>query len=447
VKPLLEAKSMDELVLLSEDEAVRVDFDSTNCRVLFRLTPLFALATVLAGLGTVAGERYLEASMAVVLLVVLRLLYQGRDRPAFSRYFRLILIAYLTVQLLYFRLLAFGYLVSPIEFLLPPLLLFFRLRWNHLVLPLGALWAVSSGRVFLATVRAGEPLPELAAAIPQTLLTLGILHLVRRFTENRRRAFLDSWRRESRRHHERRRMQEELGDARRIQLSMLPRRDPELPWLELAGISIPASEVGGDYFDYFSPVDNRQELVVADVAGHGVASGLLLSGIRSCLYLLQDSPLQPIEILQKLDRMVRQTSARRFFVTMLYASFDRDHRTLTFSAAGHPPLLHYRAAEERVEEWGLPCLPLGTALGSSLDQKTIPFDSGDVFLFYTDGIAETLDHHQHLYGADRLAERFTATATDRTAQGIRDALLGDVVTYKGDCPQTDDITLVVAKVP
>lgn len=163
-------------------------------------------------------------------------------------------------------------------------------------------------------------------------------------------------------------MRAEIGDARKIQLSMLPRSAPRLPWLEIAGISIPTNEVGGDYFDYFTISESRQAIVVADVAGHGVASGIILSGIRSCLHLMHESPLQPAEIVTMLDRMVHQTTTRPFFVTFLYALFDHRSSRRTVAAAGHPPMLRFCAATGEVEEIAVASLPLGTALGSERHQ-------------------------------------------------------------------------------
>ncbi|MCP4655427.1 MAG: PP2C family protein-serine/threonine phosphatase, partial [bacterium] len=255
-----------------------------------------------------------------------------------------------------------------------------------------------------------------------------------------------TWRREHHRSRERRRMQEELDDARKIQLSMLPRSDPHIPWLDVAGISVPASEVGGDYYDYFTISESREVIVVGDVAGHGVASGLLLSGIRSCLHLLQETPLAPAEILAKLDRMVRQTTGRRMFVTLLYALFDHAAQTLTLAAAGHPPLLRFSAASGLVEEFATPALPLGTGLDSTPREITLPFQRDDIFLLYTDGIAETLNARGELYGDERLRHRLSALPHERNAKEIRDMILGDVWSFKADGEQLDDITVVVAKV-
>ena len=82
-------------------------------------------------------------------------------------------------------------------------------------------------------------------------------------------------------------MREELEDARAIQLAMLPSSAPEMGWLELQGMSLPATEVGGDYYDFLKVDEDRIAVVVGDVAGHGVASGLLLSGVRAGLHLLR----------------------------------------------------------------------------------------------------------------------------------------------------------------
>lgn len=438
---------MDELVLLPEGEADRLLIDSYNGRVLFRLLGLFvAWAIVEAIIWRVEGQP-LQMLRSLISLSLIRWLYFVRQRRILTEHFRPILLGYLGLQLTLLRPLetAPEAGVQIVDFFLPLVLLFFRLPSALAAIPLGILWAASAGRGLLATTWTGE-LPNIWQIFGLSAVCIFVLTWVARLTRRFRRRFLDTWRREHRRHRESSRMREELDDARKIQLSMLPRKDPRIPWLDVAGISIPASEVGGDYFDYFTPDPSRQAIVVADVAGHGVASALLLSGIRSCLYLLQETPLSPAEMLTKLDRMVRQTTSSRLFVTMLYAVFDYERRELTYSVAGHPPLLLYRAERNQVEEIGHEALPLGTALGNNLTEQSVPFESGDIVLFSTDGIAETLNDKQDLYGNERLRHRLRATAHDRSAREIRDTLLGDVWNFKADGEQTDDITMVVVKV-
>ena len=438
---------MDELVLLREDEAERLFMDSRNGRVLFRLLGAFAVWVVVEAMARLADGQPLQALRSLVSLILIRWLYFLRQRRFLSTHFRPIFLGYLSLQLLLLRALDSAPTagVQGVDYLLPLILLFFRLPAALAAIPLGILWAASTGAGLLTAAWTGEP-PDVWQTVGQSAVSVVVLVWVARLTDRLRRRFLDDWRRENRRYRERERMREELDDARKIQLSMQPSRDPRIPWLDIAGISIPASEVGGDYYDYFDSGDSRQAIVIADVAGHGVASALLLSGIRSCLYLLHESPLAPAELLTKLDRMVRSTTGSRLFVTMLYAVFDYERKELTYSVAGHPPLLRYRADRCAVEEIGHEALPLGTSLGNSLIEKTVRFNRGDIFLFTTDGIAETLSSRQDLYGNERLKHRLGSTAHDRGAREIRDTLLGDVWRFKGDGQQTDDITMVVVKV-
>ncbi len=437
---------MDELTLLPEEEAAQVHFDTRNCRVFFRLLLLFTLWNVVEA-AHLAAEEGLTGQLArpVVMLIVIRVLYALRERSALAQHFRSILLAYLVLQTILLKGFDPQQSFHYVDFVIPPVLIFFRLPASLLAVPLAAVWTLSAGRDVLMATFSESPF-HLWAIFGQTALSLGVFSAADRLSQKSYHEFLDVWRREHRLQRERTRMRGELDDARRIQLSMLPRGDPKIPWLDLAGLSIPASEVGGDYYEYFELSPSQQILVVADVAGHGVASGLLLSGIRSCLYLLQETPLEPVETLVKLDRMVRLTSGKRMFVTMLYAVFDRDRKQLTFSSAGHPPLVCYRAAERQVQELALHALPLGTGLAATYEQKTVPFDHDDVFLFSTDGIAETINSRGDLYGNDRLSDRLRDIAADRSAKEIRDTLLGDVWTFKADGKQTDDITIVVVRV-
>ncbi len=255
-------------------------------------------------------------------------------------------------------------------------------------------------------------------------------------------------------------MRDELDQARRIQLSMLPQNDPYSAWLDIAGSSQPATEVGGDYYGYFELGEGRQAVVVADVAGHGVASGLLLAGVRGCLVLLHDGgeapgepagPPAPSAILGRLDRVVRTVGGRRTFVTMVYTLFDRQAGRLTLAAAGHPPLLHWRAQHGRIEEIALESLPLGTSLGAGRAIKPFPqttrdFALGDVFVFATDGIAEAVDGAGTIFGEERLYAAIARVAVGATAAEIRDALLAELAAFLGEGEVQDDVTLVVVRV-
>lgn len=447
---LQQEPSISQLIRYHEKQAARLFFDSRNCRVLFRLLFGFTLTALMMALALIAQERYTELLLPLGNLLLIRLLYLGAEHRRFVENFRSLLVVYLVVQYFLLRLLFLDPSPGFFDFVFPLLLLFFRLPRHLLLIPLVIVWAFSSRDLLMAGGFSEGGLAGSWAIAAQTLISFAVFLLVSSWSDSRYRDFLENWRREHRNDRERRRMQEELGDARKIQLSMLPTKAPEIPWLDISGLSFPASEVGGDYYGYFQISPTRFAVVVADVSGHGVASGLVLSGIRACLYLLHDAarttPEGPVKILDKLDRVVHQTSGKRIFVTMLYALFDSEARTVTAVTAGHPPMLCYDQERRQVISLGAPSLPLGTALPKNLEPQTIGFCSGDVFLLYTDGVAETANRRDEVYGNERLGERLRSFAQSRSAQELRETLLGDVVTFKSDREQTDDITVVVVKV-
>jgi sigma-B regulation protein RsbU (phosphoserine phosphatase) len=255
--------------------------------------------------------------------------------------------------------------------------------------------------------------------------------------------FLKEWRSSRLDAVEQIRIREELGFARELQLSMLPREAPPLPWIEAAASSNPATEVGGDYYDYFVVDGETFAAVTGDVAGHGIASGIVLSGVRSGLALLGGELSDPGAVMRRLHRMVRQTMRHRMLVSLSILLFERRRALATLNAAAHPPLFVRRASGE-VERIDTSSLPLGNGLGESFDHRTIPFRQGDVFVLQTDGVYETVSPTGEQYGFARM-ERLLARSKG-SAAAIRDAILHDLWSFKGTAPQGDDVTVVVVKI-
>ena len=238
------------------------------------------------------------------------------------------------------------------------------------------------------------------------------------------------------------RMRDELRYARELQLSMLPECAPALEWADLCAISVPATEVGGDYYDYFVDGD-RVALVCGDVAGHGMASGLVLSALRSGFTLLRDSLDDPSVVLRRMHDLVAQTSRRRMLVTVTVVLLDRAKRRATIASAGHPPVI-LRRATGGVETIDLYAPPLGVRLPVTIPQRELDLASGDVFVLHSDGIYETRNEAGETYGLERLAA--VVRDHDGTAESLRDAILADVETFRGRETQDDDVTVVVAKI-
>ncbi len=259
--------------------------------------------------------------------------------------------------------------------------------------------------------------------------------------------FLAEWSVASSRERESSRMREELEDARAIQLAMLPSSAPELGWLDLQGMSLPATEVGGDYYDFLTVDPNRVAVVVGDVAGHGVASGLLLSGVRAGLHLLRADLAVPLAVVERLNLLVRDSGVSRLFMSLVVALFDHEAGTVLVVTAGHPPALRFRAASGQVTVLMASSPPLGTRLPPNFPQQQESLEPGDLWLFVTDGLLEATDPRGRPFGEQRLIDQFTAAARrDPRPREVEQALLADLAIYRGEAELQDDLTVVVVRI-
>jgi hypothetical protein len=238
------------------------------------------------------------------------------------------------------------------------------------------------------------------------------------------------------------RMRNELQYARELQLSMLPETSPSVDWLDLAGTSIPATEVGGDYFDYFVDADGVA-IVCGDVAGHGLASGIVLASLRAGFTLLRESLHDPAAVLQRLSAMVAQTSRRRMFATAAVVRLERLSGRAIIASAAHPPLIVRRSGVVEAVELFAP--PLGIRLPHRVPSREMTFRSGDVFVLHSDGVYESQNAAAESYGLDRIV-RVLESAGNDDAAAIRDAILRDVESFRAGGAQQDDVTVVVALV-
>jgi sigma-B regulation protein RsbU (phosphoserine phosphatase) len=237
-------------------------------------------------------------------------------------------------------------------------------------------------------------------------------------------------------------MRDELQYAREIQLSMLPDAPPSLDWVDVAGISIPATEVGGDYYDYFV-VGDRLAIVSGDVAGHGLASGIVLATLRSGFTLLRDSLTDPAAVLARLHDLVSETSRRRTLVTCVVLLLDRVEKRATIANAAHPPVIVKRG--NNVETIDIYTPPLGVKLAFEVAKREMTIEPGDVFVLHTDGVYEAMNERGDSYGVDRLVS-LIASSRAFTAGELRDEIVSDVDVFRGSEKQRDDITVVVATI-
>jgi serine phosphatase RsbU (regulator of sigma subunit) len=203
----------------------------------------------------------------------------------------------------------------------------------------------------------------------------------------------------------------------------------------------PSAAIGGDYFDVLRRPGGRLAVVVADVAGHGLAAGLRMAMVKSALALLAEEPIEAAEIFERLRRLLRNRPGERGFVTLTLSELAVETGELAIANAGHPPCYLVRRSGE-VEEIGLPSPPLGALAGEigRADRRLTP---GDAVVWLSDGIAECASLAGEPYGYDRVAGALAGPFG--SAAELRDRLLADLRRHCGSSPVADDRTLVVLR--
>lgn len=206
----------------------------------------------------------------------------------------------------------------------------------------------------------------------------------------------------SREREERERMSREAKDARFIQQSLLPKTSPFVPGVVFEAITVPAGEVGGDWYDYIDLGNDRWGVVLADVSGKGMGAALLMSATRGILRSLATTSSSPGEVLGRLNSVLKDDFPTGRYVTMIYGIFDAASRTFTFANAGHPyPVLIHNGTAELVNGESGP--PLGL-VSSLYGDRTVELCRGAKLLFYSDGISEAEDADDQEFGTARIRE-------------------------------------------
>ncbi|HKI03082.1 MAG TPA: PP2C family protein-serine/threonine phosphatase [Thermoanaerobaculia bacterium] len=245
---------------------------------------------------------------------------------------------------------------------------------------------------------------------------------------------------------ERERQRVELETARRIQSSILPDLPPRLAGVDIAHAYLPASEVGGDFYDVLALEDGRLAIAVGDVAGHGVSSGLIMAMAKSALAVQVTFNPDVAAVFNTLNRTVYQTARKRLLATLCYALLDPRQLELVYASAGH--LFPYRInAAGRVDAMESVAYPLGVRGELNVESRTARLAPGDTLFLFSDGLIEARrEGSDDLFGFDRLEASLAAHA-GRSVEGLRDGVLSDVTRFTANAPREDDQTIVVLRLP
>jgi sigma-B regulation protein RsbU (phosphoserine phosphatase) len=249
---------------------------------------------------------------------------------------------------------------------------------------------------------------------------------------------------------EKERLEEELRIAREIQMSLLPGGTlSTLPGMRVAALCIPATEVGGDYYDVLPLSDTRMGVLVADVSGKGTSAALYMAELKGLVLSLSRIYDSPARLLVEANRILAESMDSRTFVTMTYAIVDIAERRMRFARAGHNPLIHLEARTGKTRVLTPPGLGLGLDPGDAferiLEEEEVPLDPGDFFLFFTDGLSEAMNEGAELFGEGRL-RRILEESEGLTSEQLRARIVEEVERFVGDAAPHDDLTMVVLKV-
>jgi sigma-B regulation protein RsbU (phosphoserine phosphatase) len=239
------------------------------------------------------------------------------------------------------------------------------------------------------------------------------------------------------------RVQEELRLAYDIQTNLLPEKPPEINGYDIAGRSIPAKVVGGDYFDFIPMDNNRLAFCLGDVSGKGMPAALLMANLQATVrgqILLNASTS---DCLEHSNMLLFQNTSPDKFASFFLGILDTNSHQMFYSNAGHNyPLLFSKEKKlKRLESAGI---VLGCLESFDFQAEQLTLSPGDLFLVYSDGIIEAFNAQEEEFGEERL-NRIILENWNDPSEKLLENILQAVSKFTGDAPQTDDITLIIIK--
>lgn len=244
----------------------------------------------------------------------------------------------------------------------------------------------------------------------------------------------------------RQRLEEEIALGREIQLGLLPKSCPTPQGWQFCEVYQAARIVGGDFYDFFSLTDDGRQLglVIGDVSDKGVPAALFMGVSRSLIRGAAVSGLEPARALEVANRLILEESGTDFFLSAFYGILDLDSGLFNFANAGHNPPLWCQTQTKRVEALQANGIVLAVVDDIALEQRSVEIGRGDVLVFYTDGVTESMNVTWEEFGEERLAAIIRANAQE-DASTILQAIVDAVNAFSSGAEQFDDFTMFVVK--
>ena len=246
---------------------------------------------------------------------------------------------------------------------------------------------------------------------------------------------------------ERERFQQEMMVAQQMQKRLLPQKIPAPQSMDVAAVSEPSLEVGGDYYDFIALGSDRLGVVVGDVSGKGVSAAFYMAEVKGIFQALSRVAASPRDLLLRANEALVDSLERNAFISLIYAIFDGSKSNVTLARAGHCPMIHVSGETSRMVR------PSGLGLGlthdtifeDSTQEMTISLRNGDICIFYTDGLSESRNSEGEEFGYDRIVD-VALHSRKLSAESIKNSILQEIRNYTGNSSYADDMTLVVVKI-
>ena len=234
----------------------------------------------------------------------------------------------------------------------------------------------------------------------------------------------------------------DLEDARKLQLSILPKSFPELSQIEVSGKMRTAAEVGGDYYDYHLSSDGTFTVVIGDATGHGIKAGIMVALIKSLFDAMAHTFFIP-DFFNHCTKTIKKMNLGNLYMGLTVIKF-RDYK-ITASAAGMPPFLIFRKSSNSIEEIILKGMPLGAFHDFPYQQKSLKVYPGDTILLLTDGFVELFNSTREMIDYNLVKNKFLNSA-EKSSEAIIDDLINLADNWLNGYQQMDDITFLVIKI-
>jgi sigma-B regulation protein RsbU (phosphoserine phosphatase) len=254
---------------------------------------------------------------------------------------------------------------------------------------------------------------------------------------------------------EKERMEQELRTARDIQMKLLPQGPLHVSGLAVTAYCEPAREVGGDYYDFLPVDDGRMGFLIADVSGKGTSAALYMAELKGLMLSLSRIHTSPRELLIAANRVIAQHIDVKSFITMSYIVIDLERRQMTYARAGHCPLIFLPGTPSAGPRRAQVLAPDGLVVGLKLDdgemfesllqEVTLPLETGDLIVLFTDGFSEAMNESFDCFGENRLS-RVIEQYGHLPFEQLRERIVQDVRAFAGGADQHDDMTMILVRV-